>query len=93
MKTEEKGIPKRESRGKSRQPQADVKEVEEMKKMYELLHWLDPFMALRNSKTNADDLDDTTSPCFSEKYSDDEEDEEEDIENDTGYEKLMVTHR
>jgi len=37
---------------------SDVKKADELKKAYEFLLWLDPYIALRNTKSNLDEMED-----------------------------------
>lgn len=66
----------------------DLKKTEELKRAYAFLAWLDPFIALRNTKSNLEDEDDeekndeTLPPADFSDSGDDDEKEGDDVEDD-----------
>ena len=60
----------------------DVKKVEELKKAYEFLAWLDPFISLRSTKSNIEEKEEHVSQLREDAEESDDSDEDDGLDED-----------
>ena len=60
----------------------DVKKVEELKKAYEFLAWLDPFISLRSTKSNIEEKEKHVSQLREDAEESDDSDEDDGLNED-----------